>query len=99
MGPQNVHSRVHNSPLLDPIRNQINLIKILTHFLQKGTGKGKSHPKTGHKVTDGEYRYISVNSALDVWVNTTLRPLYPWNDPEPTVYEDEYDQGIVWTDA
>jgi hypothetical protein len=79
-GTPNVHSRVHNSPPLDPIRNQINLIQTSTHFLQKGKGKGKFHPKTGHEVTDGGYRYISVpslTSALDGWVNTMPRQLYP----------------------
>ena len=77
-GTPNVHSRVHNSPPLGPIRHQINLIQTFTHFLQKG--KGKAHPKTGHEVTDGEYRYISalsLTSALDGWVNTAPRQLYP----------------------
>jgi len=35
-GTPNVHSRVHNSPPLDPIQNQINLIQTFTHCLQKG---------------------------------------------------------------
>jgi len=52
-GTPNVHSRVHNSPPMDPILNQINLIQTFTHCLEKGKSEGKGHPKTGHEVTEG----------------------------------------------
>jgi len=58
-------------------------ISLNSLILQKGKGKGKVHPRTGHEGPEGEYRYsstLSLTSALD-GVNATPRPLYPRERP------------------
>jgi len=49
-----------------------------------GDGKSKGHPRTGHEGPEVKWRYnapLSLTSALDGGVNTTPRPLYPWERP------------------
>ena len=56
----------------------------------KGKGKGKVHPRTGHKGPEGELRYsstLSLPSALDGGGWSTPRPgrFTPGEDPLPIV--------------
>jgi hypothetical protein len=66
---------------------------IETRIKNKGVhmnGKGKVHPRTGHKSPEVEYRYsstLSLSSALDVGGWSTSRPgrFTPGKDPVPIV--------------
>jgi len=64
--------------------------------------KAEGHPRTGHEVPEGEYRYsstVSLTSALDGgWVvNATPRPgrFTSGNDPVPIVQEVGWTPGPV----
>jgi hypothetical protein len=71
--------------------------------MAKVKGKGKGHPRTGHKGPEGEQTYSSIPFNLGTrWAGlSTPRPgrLTPWNDPVPTVQEAGRYPAPVWTGA
>jgi hypothetical protein len=70
------------------------------HKRNTAKGKGKFHPRTGHKGPEGEQRYsstLSLTSALDRGRWSTPSPGYftPRKDPVPTAKEAGWAPGLV----
>jgi len=69
----------------------------------KGKGKGKVRPRTGHEGPKGEkiklYSFFNLGVSWDGW--STPRPgcFTPGKDPVPTVREDGWAIGPIWTVA
>jgi hypothetical protein len=86
-------------PSLKVIRNWVLIL-----ISDKGNGKGKGHPRTGHEGPKGEKRYrstLSLTSQLDWGWRSTPRTgrFTPGNDPVPIVQEAGWAPGPVWTGA
>ena len=72
----------------------------IIHMVDKGKGKGKFQPRTGHEDPEGKYSYsftLSITSALDGGGLSTSHPdrFTPGKDPVPIVQEVGWASGPV----
>ena len=89
---------------VESVRLRLRSVQNVGVCVDKGKGKGKAHPVTGHEGPEGEKRYsstLSLTSGLDEGGRSTPRPSHftPGKDPVPIVQKDGWDPGSVWTGA